>query len=166
MLQSNIASALSAIALGGALGFVLQRGRFCLNSAFRDIIFMKDLTMFRSYLLAVVVAIVGANFLEEMKMLTTVHPETGAAVTYGLLRQNLMPAAHIIGGFLFGIGKFLLGGRLIRNIGKRLLLLEIDSCLLNVRGSEGTQVIGRLEPLPPRRPIHMGQSLEVRFSKE
>jgi uncharacterized membrane protein YedE/YeeE len=110
MLHSNLVSGLSAVALGGALGFVLQRGRFCLNSAFRDIIFMKDLTMFRSYLLAVVVAIVGANFLEEMKLLTTIHPETGAAVTYGLLRQNLMPAAHIIGGFLFGIGIVLAGG--------------------------------------------------------
>jgi hypothetical protein len=70
MLHDNaIVSAVSAVALGGCLGWVLQTGRFCLNSAFRDVIFMKDMTMFRAYLLAVVVAIVGANFLEEMRLL-------------------------------------------------------------------------------------------------
>jgi uncharacterized membrane protein YedE/YeeE len=108
--NNALLSALTAVALGGALGFVLQRGRFCLNSAFRDIIFIKDMTMFRAYLLAVVVAIVGANFLEEMRLLTTVSAQTGETVSYGLLRQNFMPAAHIIGGFLFGMGIVLAGG--------------------------------------------------------
>ena len=57
-----LAAVLLAVALGGALGFVMQRGRFCLNSAFRDVIFIKDYTMFRAYLLCVVVAILGSTF--------------------------------------------------------------------------------------------------------
>ena len=57
MLPGSFSSVITAVALGGALGFVMQRGRFCLNSAFRDIIFVKDYTMFRAYLLCVVVAI-------------------------------------------------------------------------------------------------------------
>lgn len=103
-------SALSAIALGGALGFVLQRGRFCLNSAFRDIIFVKDVTMFRAYLLCVAVAIVGTNILDSTGLIMTFDSDTGQLVSTGLLRQNVVPFANILGGFLFGVGIVLAGG--------------------------------------------------------
>ncbi len=79
------------------LGFILQRGQFCMNSAFRDTIFMKDFTMFRSYLIALVIMIIGANMLED----------TGLIV---LKRQNFYPLANIIGGYIFGIGMVLAEG--------------------------------------------------------
>lgn len=111
MLQGNLfITAITAIGLGLALGFILQRGRFCLNSAFRDIIFMKDLTLFRAYLLSVAVAIVGSNLMDDFGLLTAVDPETGSLHQINLMRQNFVPLANILGGFLFGIGIVLAGG--------------------------------------------------------
>jgi uncharacterized membrane protein YedE/YeeE len=110
MLYSGYVSALSAIGVGLMLGFILQRGRFCLNSAFRDIVFVQDLDLFRAYLLCVVVAIVGTNLLEDAGLIMTLNKQTGQLVSSGLLRQSFVPAANIIGGFLFGLGIVLAGG--------------------------------------------------------
>lgn len=110
MLQSNIVSALTAVVLGLGLGFILQRGRFCLNSAFRDTIFIQDYTLLRAYLLCVVVAILGTNLMEDLGLLMTVSKQTGQIVHVGLLRQNFVPIANIVGGFLFGMGIVIAGG--------------------------------------------------------
>jgi hypothetical protein len=103
-------SALTAILLGIALGFILQRGRFCLNSAFRDIIFIQDLTFFRAYLLCLVVAIIGTNVLESAGLIMTYDQEAGRFVSTELMRQSFVPVANILGGFLFGLGIVLAGG--------------------------------------------------------
>jgi len=110
MPTGNLVNVLSAITMGLALGFILQRGRFCLNSAFRDIIFLKDLTFFRAYLLCVVVAIIGTNLLEDFGLLMAFDAEAGAYVPVQLMRQSFIPAANILGGFIFGIGIVLAGG--------------------------------------------------------
>jgi uncharacterized membrane protein YedE/YeeE len=110
MLHSSVVSFGTAILMGLALGFILQKGRFCLNSAFRDIIFMKDYTLFRSYLFALVVAIVGSNLLEDMGLLQVINADTGALESVALLRQSFVPIANILGGFLFGLGIVLAGG--------------------------------------------------------
>ena len=110
MSSGNILSVLSAIGLGLMLGYVLQRGRFCLNSAFRDIIFVKDLTFFRAYLLCVVVAVIGTNLLDDFGLLRAFDQQTGTYVQVELMRQNFVPVANILGGFLFGMGIVLAGG--------------------------------------------------------
>lgn len=110
MLPGNVLSVLSAVSLGLMLGFVLQRGRFCLNSAFRDIIFVKDMTFFRAYLLCVVVAVLGTNLLEDFSLFKAFDQQTGSYVSVELMRQNFVPLANIIGGFIFGIGIVLAGG--------------------------------------------------------
>src|SRR5512136_911863 len=110
MLHSSMISFSTAILAGLALGYILQRGRFCLNSAFRDIIFMKDMTLFRSYLFALVVAIVGSNLLEDLGLLQVINPDSGNLETVTLLRQSFVPVANIFGGFLFGLGIVLAGG--------------------------------------------------------
>ncbi|MBI4824474.1 MAG: YeeE/YedE family protein [Nitrospirae bacterium] len=109
-MQGNVLSVLTAVGLGLALGYVLQKGRFCLNTAFRDIIFIKEFTLFRAYLLSVVVAIIGANLMEDMGLMMTVSQGTGEVIKTGLLRQNFVPLANIIGGFIFGMGIVLAGG--------------------------------------------------------
>jgi len=96
--------------MGLGLGFILQRGRFCLNSAFRDIVFIRDLTLFRAYLLSVVIAVIGSNMLEDLGLLVAVNSQTGQFVHVGLLRQNFVPLANIVGGFIFGVGIVLAGG--------------------------------------------------------
>jgi uncharacterized membrane protein YedE/YeeE len=110
MPYSGYISALSAVGVGLMLGFILQRGRFCLNSAFRDIIFVQDLELFRAYLLCVVVAIVGTNLLEDAGLIMTFDKQAGRLVATGVLRQSFVPIANILGGFLFGLGIVLAGG--------------------------------------------------------
>ncbi|MDA8432361.1 MAG: YeeE/YedE family protein [Nitrospiraceae bacterium] len=88
---------ISGLVVGGLIGFVLQRGRFCMNTAFRDTIFIKDFTMFRAYLLALIIMIIGSNILNDMDI---IH----------LKAQSFYPLANIIGGFIFGLGIVLAGG--------------------------------------------------------
>jgi len=40
-----------------------------MNTAFRDVIFINDLTMFRSWLIALGIAIIGSNFIEDLGFL-------------------------------------------------------------------------------------------------
>jgi uncharacterized membrane protein YedE/YeeE len=90
---------LSGLAYGAAFGFILQRGRFCLNTAFRDIIYIKNDMVFRSYLLSVLIVAVGGNFLEQLGF-----------VRLDSARQEFAWLANIIGGLLFGAGMVLAGG--------------------------------------------------------
>ncbi len=87
----------SGLLLGLAIGFVMQRGRFCMNTAFRDTIFIEDFTLFRGYLIALVIMIVGSNALADMGM-------------FWLPKQPFYPFANIIGGYVFGLGIVLVGG--------------------------------------------------------
>jgi uncharacterized membrane protein YedE/YeeE len=89
---------LSALAVGIATGWILQRGRTCMNSAFRDIIFINDYTLFKAYILALLVLIIGANLLEEFMLVEE------------LRRQAFFPIANIVGGYIFGLGIVLAGG--------------------------------------------------------
>jgi len=88
---------LSGLIVGGLFGFILQRGRFCMNSAFRDIIFIKDFTLFHAYLIALMVMLVGSNLLDDAGI---IH----------LKAQSFYPLANIIGGYIFGLGIVLAGG--------------------------------------------------------
>jgi len=108
--SGSIITILTSLGVGLIFGFILQRGRFCVNTAFRDIIFINDLTLFRAYLLSVAVAMVGANLLEDMGLLTVLNPETGMRETAELGRQAFAPVANILGGYLFGMGIVLAGG--------------------------------------------------------
>jgi uncharacterized protein len=104
---STLMFAVTGLLIGALFGFVLQRGRFCVNTAFREVLF-QDFTMFRAYLLAVVVTMIGANFLEDMHWLG--HFEQGAFVAGHLYRQAFVPWSNVIGGYIFGLGIVLAGG--------------------------------------------------------
>ena len=105
---STLGFIVSGLLIGAAFGFALQRGRFCVNSAFREVLF-QDYTMLRAYLLAVAVAMIGANLIEDMGWLQYAN-EAGVIVTGTLYRQGFAPFANIIGGFIFGMGIVLAGG--------------------------------------------------------
>ncbi|HIJ60255.1 MAG TPA: YeeE/YedE family protein [Nitrospirae bacterium] len=98
--QASIMVIITGLLVGIMLGFVLQRGRYCMNSAFRDVIFVNDMTLFRAWLLALVVAIIGANLMEDL----------GFLGDGGLRRQAFTPIAAIVGGYLFGLGIVIAGG--------------------------------------------------------
>lgn len=71
-----------------------------MNTAFRDVIFINDLTMFRSWLIALGIAIIGSNFIEDIGLLGE----------DGLRRQVFAPIAAMVGGYLFGMGIVVAGG--------------------------------------------------------
>jgi uncharacterized membrane protein YedE/YeeE len=82
---------------GILLGFVLQRGRFCMVSAYRDIYLVKDSRLFIATLIAIAVQSIGVYALQAAGVIT-------------LKTVPFMWEAAIIGGFLFGIGIVMAGG--------------------------------------------------------
>ncbi|MBD3107767.1 YeeE/YedE family protein [Bacillus sp. AGMB 02131] len=93
MLQMMI----TGLICGALLGFVLQRGRFCLTGGFRDMYLTKDNRMFYALLIAIAVQSIGAYGL----------------ISAGVFEFNagtLPLASIIIGSFIFGIGIILAGG--------------------------------------------------------
>ena len=88
---------ISGVVLGTLFGFVLQRGRFCMNSAFRDIILMKDYTLFKAVVIAIVVQLIGFHLMASMDVIQ-------------LNPKPFMWAAVMVGGFIFGIGMVLAAG--------------------------------------------------------
>ncbi len=96
-LTSGFVSVGGGLLLGGALGYALQRGGFCMNSAFRSIAFEKDHSLVRAWLLVVVINVTGVTLLSEFNLI-----ETSTAPLYW--------PALLVGGFLFGAGMVIAGG--------------------------------------------------------
>lgn len=91
----------SALLIGICTGIVLQRGRVCTNSAFRNILLARNLELFIVILLAITIELIGYQLL-------TIFPLPGFTfesnpISFSIL---LLP----IGGFLFGLGTVFAGG--------------------------------------------------------
>ena len=89
---------LTGLLCGILLGFVMQRGRFCITGAFRDMYVTENNKMFVALLLAITVQSIGFFLLKEIGVLN-VDPA-----------ENFAFLAVIIGAFVFGIGIVLAGG--------------------------------------------------------
>jgi len=90
-------SILSGLIVGILFGFALQRGRFCMNSAFRDILLLKEYTLLKAVIVAIIVSMLGFH----------------AMASLGIIQLNPKSfywGANIVGGFIFGIGMVLAGG--------------------------------------------------------
>jgi len=87
----------TGLAVGLLFGFALQRGRFCMNSAFRDVILMRDFTLLKAVGVALLVEMVGFEILALTGVIS-------------LSPKPLMWGANIVGGILFGVGMVLAGG--------------------------------------------------------
>jgi len=85
------------LGVGLLFGFVLQRGRFCMYTAFRDILLIKDLTLFKAYLLALAIQTVLVHTFKELGLLSFSVP-------------SFFWLAAMVGGFVFGVGMTLAGG--------------------------------------------------------
>lgn len=88
---------LSGLVVGALLGFILQRGRFCITGAFRDLWISRSWRWFTAFLLAIAVQAVGVAVLTGAGSITPEIP-------------RLSVVATIAGSFLFGIGIVLAGG--------------------------------------------------------
>lgn len=87
----------SGLICGALLGFVMQRGRFCLTGGFRDMYLAKDNRLFYALLVAIAVQSIGVY--------TLIH-----FGTINFTAGTFSVVATIIGSFLFGIGIIFAGG--------------------------------------------------------
>lgn len=88
---------ITGLAVGAALGFVMQRGRFCVTGFLRDIFTLKTWRGFTALLVVIAVHAVG---LAALTSTGVISPEV----------SDFAPLAVIIGGLVFGLGIVLAGG--------------------------------------------------------
>lgn len=88
---------LSGLALGAVLGYVMQRGRFCVTGFLRDIFTQRSWRGFVALLIVISVHAVGLAALTTAGIITPEYKE-------------LAPLAVIVGGLIFGLGIVLAGG--------------------------------------------------------
>ena len=87
---------LSGLGVGLVFGYALQRGRFCMNSASRDALLLKDYTLLKAVGVALLVEMIGFALLEV----------TGLQAT---LPKPFFWGANLVGSFTFGVGMVLAG---------------------------------------------------------
>jgi uncharacterized membrane protein YedE/YeeE len=83
--------------IGGIFGFILQRGRFCMNSAFRDIILLKEYKLAKAVLVSLAVLMVGFALFAFGDVID-------------LAPKPFKPWGAIVGGLIFGVGMVLAAG--------------------------------------------------------
>ncbi|MGO0577169.1 YeeE/YedE family protein [Ornithinimicrobium panacihumi] len=88
---------LTGLLLGVAFGFVLQRGRFCVTGAFRDVYLSGSTRWLTAFFVVIAVQAAGVFALQSAGVLTL--PTKDVALT-----------AVIVGSLLFGVGIVLAGG--------------------------------------------------------
>ncbi|OFO15288.1 hypothetical protein HMPREF3088_03915 [Corynebacterium sp. HMSC22B11] len=88
---------ITGLALGVVLGWVMQRGRFCVTGMIRDIFLNKTWRGFTALLIVIAVHAVGLAALTTAGVITPDYKE-------------FAPLAVTLGGFLFGAGIVLAGG--------------------------------------------------------
>ncbi|MEJ5920317.1 YeeE/YedE thiosulfate transporter family protein [Corynebacterium sp. H78] len=87
----------SGLVLGAVLGFVMQRGRFCVTGFLRDLFTQRSTRGLIALLIVISVHAVGLAALTTAGVITPEYDE-------------FAPVAVIIGGFIFGLGIVLAGG--------------------------------------------------------
>lgn len=88
---------LTGLLLGIAFGFVLQRGRFCVTGAFRDVWTSRRTRWLVAFLIVIAVQAVGVFALQFAGVLT-------------LPTRDVAVGAVVIGSLIFGMGIVLAGG--------------------------------------------------------
>lgn len=96
---------LSALAIGGAIGVVLQRGRVCSNTAFRNLLLIRNFEVTLALVVAVAIELVGYQILELISLMRVIpgFDYQSNPISFSLL---FIP----LGSFLFGIGTVIAGG--------------------------------------------------------
>jgi uncharacterized protein len=93
----DLSTIYTGLIVGVLFGFALQRGRFCMNSAFRDIVLLQDYLLLKTVALALLVQLIGFTVM-AMADVIQLNP------------SPLLGTANIVGSFVFGIGMVLAGG--------------------------------------------------------
>jgi hypothetical protein len=88
--------------IGGLMGAVVQRSKFCIAAACHSIVTTGDLTQSRSYAMALFVAILGTQILYKLGYVD---------INYSIyISSPFTWLSYIVGGFIFGVGIVYAGG--------------------------------------------------------
>ncbi len=88
---------IGGLIVGALFGFVLQRGRFCMNSAFRDIILLKEFKLAKAVVIALITLMIGFAIFALVGVID-------------LAPKPLKIWGAVVGGLVFGIGMVLAAG--------------------------------------------------------
>ena len=88
---------ITGLLLGAVLGFVFQRGRFCVTGAFRDLFTIRSSRWFTAFMVVVAVQSIGVFALDALGVISLESP------TFPWL-------GAILGGLIFGFSIVLAGG--------------------------------------------------------
>lgn len=151
-------------AIGLVIGFVGNKTHFCTLGAVSDLINMGDWGRMRMWLLAIGIAIVGANGLDLLGLI-----DLGRSI---YRTPDFTWLSYLVGGFLFGVGMTLASGcgtKTLIRIGNGSLKSVVVFLVLGVvayvslRGVLGVVRVGALEPAAIRWPG--GQDLPALLSQ-
>lgn len=108
--NSAVSLAIGGLIIGFVFGFGVYRTNFCTMGSLSDIVNFEDYRRFRAWLLAIAIAIVGAQLLQlagVVDLSKSMYPSA-----------NLNWLGNIIGGFIFGFGMVFTGGCTSRNLAR------------------------------------------------
>lgn len=88
---------ITGLIVGIIFGFVMQRGRFCMNSAIRDTALLQDYTLLKSVGVAILLEMFGFAIMSAAGWITP-NP------------KPLFGWANLVGSFIFGVGMVIAGG--------------------------------------------------------
>lgn len=105
--EEYIASLSGIIMIAAALGYTMQRGRWCMVQGFREPHMTGDCTLAKSVALSIVLLAIGGAVLKYAVPYahggeSVLHPANYVRGTFGIW--------GIVGGFIFGLGAMLAGG--------------------------------------------------------
>ncbi|KAB2892185.1 MAG: YeeE/YedE family protein [Desulfobulbaceae bacterium] len=102
-----IASLGGVILLAAALGYAMQRGRWCMVQGFREPHMTGDCTMAKSVMLSIVLVAVGAAILKYAVPMRAEGEAVLAPINYV---RGTFGWGGVVGGFIFGLGAMFAGG--------------------------------------------------------
>ena len=102
-----IASLGGVVLLAAALGYAMQRGRWCMVQGFREPHMTGDCTMAKSVMLSIVLVAVGAAILKYAVPMRAEGEAVLAPINYV---RGTFGWGGVVGGFIFGLGAMFAGG--------------------------------------------------------
>jgi uncharacterized membrane protein YedE/YeeE len=102
-----IASLGGIILIAAALGYTMQRGRWCMVQGFREPHMTGDCTMAKSVMLSILIVAIGAAVLKYAVPMRAEGEAVLAPINYV---RGTFGWGGVVGGFLFGLGAMFAGG--------------------------------------------------------
>ena len=105
--DSYMATLSGVIVIAAALGYAMQRGRWCMVQGFREPHMTGDCTLAKSVALSILIVAVGAAVL---KYSVPLRAEGVAVLDPANYVRGTFGWGSVVGGFIFGLGAMLAGG--------------------------------------------------------